>query len=114
MVDLDRRVAQGGGVTWLTLTIMAFATYYISYCVSNPAIEGPFGALQKLRDSRWFNKDNWAGRGIRCIVCVSLYVATGIALIGVVLRVLQWDELFVYVPGLAGLSVFLDKFWKAR
>jgi hypothetical protein len=101
-------------MTWLTLTLMAFATYYISYCISNPAIEGPFGMLQKLRDGRLFRNDDWKGRGIRCIVCVSLYVATGIALIGVALRVLQWGELFVYVPGLAGLSVFIDKFWKAR
>lgn len=101
-------------MTGIRYTILGFATYYIALSISNESLEGPWGVLQKLRQSTRFRKDDWAGRGIRCIVCVSLYAGLLMALLAALLGWVRWRDVVVVAPACAGLSVSIDKFWKAR
>lgn len=94
------------------LVIHIFGTYYISLCVSSSHVEGPWSILTRLRDSELFRNDDWRGRGIRCIVCVSLYVSALLSLIACVARVVTVRDALLLVPAGAGGAVLIDKVWK--
>lgn len=88
--------------------IASFATYYLALSVSRE--EGPFAIFLKLRDH--FQENDWIGRGVRCIVCMSCWSAL---LWTVMLCLLghadPWDWPIVWL-GLAGASVVIDRYWK--
>lgn len=95
-------------MTWLSFITAALATYYIALSVSRQ--EGPWRIFERLRNV--WTGDDWKGRGIRCLVCVSLYsalvVVVGLVLLG---HVAAWDGPIVWL-GLAGASVVIDKYWQ--
>lgn len=94
-----------------TYIIAAFATYYLSYSISNTEIDGPFNLFRRLRDV-WTEPDDWKARGIRCVVCVSCWVALAVT-IGLVLlgHADAWDWPIVWLS-LAGGSVVLARYWQ--
>ncbi len=96
---------------WLIFIIASLATFYAASSISDEKIDGPWGAFRALR-SLWTDPKDWKARGIRCIVCVSFWVALPIAVALIVVG--GWDAwLFpLWWLGLAGASVMLDRYWK--
>lgn len=86
----------------------AFATYYLALSITRE--DGPFAIFLALRNS--YTADDWLGRGLRCIVCMScwsgLLVTVGITLLG---HADPWDWPIVWL-GLAGASVVIDRYWR--
>ena len=96
--------------TLTTFLIASLATYYLARCISDPHIDGPWGIFTWLRDR--FVEDDWKGRGIRCIVCVSCWTALAAAL-GMGFYGLYDLSLWPIVwLGLAGGSVVIERYWK--
>jgi hypothetical protein len=60
----------------LTLLLAALAVYRLSRMIADE--EGPFSVFAKLRGR--FPPNDWIGRGLECIMCVSFWVALPIAL----------------------------------
>jgi len=60
----------------LTLLIASLAVYRISRMISDE--EGPFSVFTKLRGLA--KPDSWTGRGLECLMCVSVWIALPIAL----------------------------------
>lgn len=58
------------------LILAALATYRLSRMISNE--EGPFMLFTKLRGL--IPTTHWIGRGLECILCVSVWVALPLAL----------------------------------
>ncbi len=69
-------MAHHDGVTLILLTI---AIYRIAYLLAIE--EGPFSVLATLRDRIDPNQATWLGRGVRCVACVSFWLALGAALL---------------------------------
>jgi hypothetical protein len=63
-------------VDGLTLILAALAVYRISRMITDE--EGPFMVFTKLRGLA--APDTWVGRGLECIMCVSVWVALPVAL----------------------------------
>lgn len=88
------------------LIVASFATYYPALVIAT--MDGPFGVFDRLR-AHW--DTGYLGKGIRCPVCVSAYVA------------IPWAGLLVWRLGLdlwlgvlvwfalAGAATFLNKVW---
>lgn len=94
-------------MTWLWFTIAAFATYYSALVIAEH--DGPFGVFDRLRlrfDS------GYAGKGIRCVVCLSVYTGALWALYLVAIGTYDAWLWPVIAFGLAGASVFVNKIWK--
>lgn len=92
-------------VVWFI--IAALATYYAARAISQE--DGPFGVFDRLR-LRW--NSGYLGKGIRCIVCVSSYVALPIAALLVWRLSLDlWLAPVVWL-GLAGASTKISEWWK--
>jgi hypothetical protein len=89
--------------------IAAFATYYLALSISRE--DGPFDVFLWIRNLH--TDDDWIGRGLRCIVCMSCW--TG--LLVTVLLYLTWQfsdwALFPVVWfAVAGASTVIDRYWK--
>lgn len=98
-------------MNWSVLTLAAFATYYLSYSISNDEIDGPWNAFKALRNV-WTDPKDWKARGIRCIVCVSCWVALLWALL---LGLLGYYDVWIWPIvwlGLAGASVVIGRYWQ--
>jgi hypothetical protein len=92
-------------IVWFA--IASLATYYAARAVSQE--DGPFGMFDKLR-MRW--NAGYLGTGVRCIVCVSAYVALPCAALLVWRLALDpWLAPVVWL-GLAGASAKLAEWWK--
>ena len=88
--------------------LAAFATYYLALSITRE--DGPFGVFLLLRNS--YTKDDWFGRGLRCLICMSCW--TGLA-IAALLVVYGYSDLWTWPVvwlGLAGSSVVIDRYWK--
>lgn len=87
----------------LTFALSALAVYRLSRMISDE--EGPFEAFTKLRGLA--PTTNWIGRGLECIMCVSVWVAlpaalyidptwtlplTWLALSGVTVVIRKWEQ----------------------
>lgn len=88
--------------------LAALATYYGALSITSQ--DGPFNVFQWLRNQ--FTQDDWIGRGVRCIVCMSCWVG-----LAVVAWLVGWGQAaLIDLPivwlGLAGASVVLDRYWK--
>lgn len=55
----------------LALILAALAVYRVSRMISDE--EGPFSVFTKLRGLA--RPDTWLGRGLECLMCVSVWVA---------------------------------------
>ena len=60
----------------MTFALAALAVYRISRMITDE--EGPFMVFSRLRGLA--QPDTWIGRGLECIICVSVWVALPIAL----------------------------------
>ena len=98
-------------MTWQTLILAAFGVYYVSYSISNEEIDGPFNGFKRLRGI-WTDPKDWKARGIRCVVCVSCWIAlvwtVGLVAIG---SADVWQSWVIWF-GLAGLSVVIARYWQ--
>jgi hypothetical protein len=65
-------------VTGLDLVIATLAVYRISHLITLE--EGPFGVVAWLRGQIDANQFHWTGRGVRCVLCVSFWLAGLLAL----------------------------------
>lgn len=57
----------------VTLALLILAVYRVSYLIAID--EGPFSVIERMRGRVDPNQRSWRGRGIRCIACVSFWVA---------------------------------------
>ena len=60
----------------MTFALAALAVYRLSRMIADE--EGPFSVFTTLRGR--FAPDTWIGRGLECIMCVSVWVSLPIAL----------------------------------
>jgi len=98
-------------MTWQTLLLSAFGVYYLSYSIASEDIDGPWSAFRRLRGV-WTAPSDWKARGIRCVVCVSCWIALiwTLGLIGLGM-IDPWQSWLVWF-GLAGLSVVIARYWQ--
>ncbi len=57
----------------LMLVIVTLAVYRVSVLIAQD--EGPFSVLEIARSHIDPNQSTWLGRGVRCVGCVSFWVA---------------------------------------
>lgn len=93
---------------WLVLVLAGFGAYRLAYDFAEK--EGPFSAYEWVKNR--FLKDNWIGRGVRCFVCVSFWTALLFAVIVYLAGYTRPVDLLLVWPGLAGMALVLDKYWK--
>ncbi len=98
-------------MTWQLLLLSAFGVYYVSYIIATESIDGPWNVLSRLR-GLWTDDKDWKARGIRCVVCVSFWVALlwtfGLVGLGVVD---PWQSWLVWF-GLAGIAIVIARYWQ--
>jgi hypothetical protein len=71
----------------LTLVLLVLAVYRVSVMIAQE--EGPFSIMASLRERIDPNQRTWLGRGLRCVACVSFWLA-GIAALLMQGTVLDW------------------------
>jgi hypothetical protein len=98
-------------MTWQTLLLAAFGVYYVSYAISNDEIDGPWNVFKRLRGV-WTDPRDWKARGIRCVVCVSCWVALLWTLQLLWMGAILWSDVAVVWLGLAGMSVVIARYWQ--
>lgn len=57
----------------VTLALLILAVYRVSYLIAID--EGPFSVIERMRSRIDENQKTWLGRGVRCVGCVSFWVA---------------------------------------
>lgn len=89
----------------LTFILASLAVYRLSRMITDE--EGPFSIFTKLR--ALFLPTDWFGRGLECIMCLSVWVALPIALW------IDWSSDFWPLTWLAlsGVTVILRK-WEFK
>ncbi len=90
----------------MIIVLAAFATYYLALSITRE--DGPFGVFLTMRNA--YTHDDWFGRGLRCIVCMSCW--TGLLIAGYMVWAGLTTEILVTWLGLAGASVVIDRYWK--
>lgn len=63
----------------VTLALLTLAVYRVAYLIAID--EGPFSVIEKMRSRIDPNQASWLGRGLRCVGCVSFWLALGAALL---------------------------------
>lgn len=86
-------------MTPLAFLVAALAVYRVSYLIAQE--EGPLSIIAKVRGKIDPDQDNWLGRGVRCVACVSFWVS----LIIVLLIGASWLEWL----GVAGGALVIHK-----
>ena len=89
--------------TWvdiLGLVLAALTTFRVSMMITTE--EGPFSLFDKFRNL--FLKDNWVGRGVRCLWCVSFWAA----LVSVLMVYFELYWLLAW-PAVSALSIILGQ-----
>lgn len=87
----------------LTFALAALAVYRLSRMITDE--EGPFSVFTKLRGR--FKPEDWIGRGLECIMCVSVWVALPFALY------IGGDWLLTW-PALSAVTVVIRKWEQKR
>ncbi len=88
--------------------VAAFAAYYLALSITRE--DGPFGVFLWLRNLH--TDDDWIGRGLRCIICMSCW--TGL-LVTIAVTLLGFSDLWAWPIvwlALAGASTVIDRYWK--
>lgn len=87
----------------LELLIASLAVYRISRMIADE--EGPFSVFTWLRGR--FKPDTWIGRGLECIMCVSVWIALPVAL---------WlgGDWWLTWPALSSVTVIIRKWEQKR
>jgi len=68
---------------------------------------GPFDVFLRFRNI--FTQEDWLGHGVRCLHCVSFWIAAGMAAL---LPVASLKEFFLLWFGMAGAVIILDRYWR--
>ena len=89
----------------LTVLLASLAVYRLSRMLTDE--EGPFMAFTKLRGVA--KTDTWIGRGLECIMCLSVWVALPVAL----WIDWSWDWWLTWLA-LSGVTVVLRKWEQKR
>lgn len=87
----------------LTFLMASLAVYRVSRMITDE--EGPFSVFAKLRGR--YPPDTWIGRGLECIMCVSVWVALPFALALGKEWPLTW-------PALSAVTVLIRKWEQKR
>lgn len=87
----------------------ALATYYTALVLTQQ--DGPFALFLKLRN-QFTDDTSWIARGLRCLVCMSLYTSALFTFFLVYFYHISLNNAVFVLPGLAGASVILDRWWK--
>lgn len=87
----------------MTFVLAALAVYRLSRMVTDE--EGPFMVFTKLRGLA--KPDTWVGRGMECIMCVSVWIALPVALY------IGGDWLLTW-PALSAMTVIIRKWEQKR
>lgn len=89
----------------MTFVLASLATYRLSRMLTNE--EGPFSAFTWLRGLA--PKNTWIGRGLECIMCMSVWVALPLALY------IDWSwTLPLTWLGLSGATIIIWKWEQKR
>lgn len=91
----------------MTYVLAAFATYYLALSIARE--DGPFAVFLILRNA--YTADDWLGRGLRCLVCMSCWTGLLITLYLLWFGSVGGDWPIVWL-GLAGTSVVIDRYWR--
>lgn len=86
-------------MTALLFLIAALAVYCVSYSIAR--LDGPFSVFAILRGHIDPHQKTWIGRGLNCVLCVSVWVALAVALL-LQASVIEW-------LGLAGFTFVIDR-----
>lgn len=95
-------------MSYVLLITVALATFRLSRMVAEE--DGPVDAFKRIRDrtSPW---GNWISRGVRCQLCVGVWVSLFLSLylVSVGLIDIRFAPIFWFAS--AGLAVKLRDFW---
>lgn len=69
---------------------------------------GPFDIFQSFRNL--FTSDDWLGQGVRCLYCVSFWLAAGLA--ALLPAAGSVKEFFLLWWGMAGAVIVIDRYWR--
>jgi hypothetical protein len=91
------------------VALAALAVYRLSRMISDE--EGPFAVFTKLRGLA--KSDTWIGRGLECILCVSVWVSLPATILITVLGYIdQWLWPLTWLA-LSGVTVIIRK-WEQK
>ena len=105
---LPRKGARSGRmreVNWLILLISALATYRLSLMLSSE--EGPLAIFARIR--RKVPPKTNPGRGIRCFMCWSVWIAAAVTLYLVWLGMITKEILPLYWFAVSGAAVLVHE-----
>ena len=86
------------------------ATYYVALSLTQ--MEGPWRIFERWRNL--FTADDWKGRGVRCVVCVSLYAGCAMSALLAWGGHIPWPDVPVAALALAGGSVTIAHYNERR
>jgi len=107
-VRLPRKGARSGHmreVNWLILLISALATYRLSLMLSSE--EGPLAIFARIR--RKVPPKTNPGRGIRCFMCWSVWIAAAVTLYLLWLGMITKEILPLYWFAVSGAAVLVHE-----
>jgi hypothetical protein len=107
-VRLPREGARSGDmreVNWLILLISALATYRLSLMLSSE--EGPLAIFARIR--RKVPPKTNPGRGIRCFMCWSVWIAAAVTLYLLWLGMITKEILPLYWFAVSGAAVLVHE-----
>jgi len=107
-VRLPRKGARSGDmreVNWLILLISALATYRLSLMLSSE--EGPLAIFARIR--RKVPPKTNPGRGIRCFMCWSIWIAAAVTLYLLWLGMITKEILPLYWFAVSGAAVLVHE-----
>jgi hypothetical protein len=107
-VRLPRKGARSGDmreVNWLILLISALATYRLSLMLSSE--EGPLAIFARIR--RKVPPKTNPGRGIRCFMCWSVWIAAAVTLYLLWLGMITKEILPLYWFAVSGAAVLVHE-----
>lgn len=64
---------EDSGLSALSFVIVVLAVWRVSVIIAQD--EGPFSVFERVRGRIDPNQSTWLGRGVRCVGCVSFWVA---------------------------------------
>lgn len=86
-------------MTATQFVIAGLAVYAVSYSIAR--LDGPFDVFSFMRGKVDPNQRTWIGRGINCVLCVSIWVALIVALL-LQASTIEW-------LGMAGVTFAIDR-----
>lgn len=92
----------------IVLIVAVFAVYRVSKMAAQE--DGPFDIFSGFRAR--FTGNNWFSVGIRCVYCVSFWVALLFSLMLVWRGTVVWADVPLVWPALSGGAIVVEKYWR--